>query len=265
MYELKRMLIVVAAGLLGLTCTTPARAEPQPAATQPTATQPASDPAQAMPGITVNREAGYIDLDANVAQQTADWLELLACSPDTREYESVFTVPAKPQHIHLALLMLNLEPGSPLRWEAPNKTPGQAPRPQDLVALPPLGPKIAIDIIYEDQGQRRQIPASAWIRNQQTGKPMTDHHWLFAGSVFKQFNGQRAYMADLNGNVISLVNFGDDLLAKPTSLTNQNDDQMWTTMPEVIPPVGTKVTLRLTPIKADQDESAPQTQPQPQQ
>ena len=45
------------------------------------------------------------------------------------------------------------------------------------------------------------------------------------------------YLADLNGSVISLVNFGDDLLTRHTKLTNQTDDGQWTANKAQIPRV----------------------------
>ena len=51
----------------------------------------------------------------------------------------------------------------------------------------------------------------------------------------------------VGGLVLSLVNCGDELLAPPTTLTRLNDEQAWVTVADKVPPVGTKVTLRLTP------------------
>jgi hypothetical protein len=79
--------------------------------------------------------------------------------------------------------------------------------------------------------------------------------WIFAGSTMGENEGERIYYADLNGTVISLVNFGDDLLSRDTTMTNNDDDATWGPRTRMIPPVGTKVILRLRPV----DE--PQTRP----
>ena len=63
---------------------------------------------------------------------------------------------------------------------------------------------------------------------------------------------QTIYMADLNGTVVSLVNFGDDVLARATDVTHNNDDGMWSAVTDRIPPVGTKVTIRLIPVRQEQ-------------
>lgn len=214
----------------------------------------------ALPAIEIDREAGHVELEAEVVSEEADWLELLVCSPNTREYESVLSSPARPSHIHLALLLLDLEPGRPLSWqrvegEASDEA-GDGVAGVEFVVEPPHGPQVAIECIWEDEaGQRHTVPANEWVVHQETGEPLAENVWLFTGSVFRRFEGRpgengeprQVYMADLNGTIVSLVNFGDDLLARQTTTTNRNDEQAWSTRSERIPPEGTAVTLRLTP------------------
>ena len=80
------------------------------------ATAPATQPSAAagLPGITVDRAARCIDIEAVIVQRDAPWLELLACTKGSREHEAILSVTAKPSHIHLALIMLGLEPGAPM-------------------------------------------------------------------------------------------------------------------------------------------------------
>jgi hypothetical protein len=221
-----------------------AASEAEPAATSqlPAATQPAA----ALPHITINREQRYVDLEAVVVMREGQWLELLACSPRSREHESVLTVPARPSHVHLALLMLGLEPGQPMSW----RYPGEG---QDPVVQLPAGPQISIDILYRDkEGKRHELPANQWIIHQKKQTVLDGNVWLFTGSQFIEHEGQRLYRADLGGTVISLVNFGDDLLSRPTAVTNMDDDGMWGCNTELIPDVGTAVTLRLRPKSAEE-------------
>ncbi len=213
-------------------------AAPPPSATSP-ATTPATLPAQGLPHISIDRQHRTIDLEATVVLREAKWLELLACSPKSREHESILTVPARPSHIHVALLMLGLEAGSPMRsWLEGDEAKWS----------PPHGPKVRITILYEESGKRVEVPANEWIINQNTHEPMKGNIWLFAGSAIGEVEGEKVYYADLNGTVVSLVNFGDDLLSRDTTMTNDDDNSTWGTRTEKIPPVGTKVTLRLTPV-----------------
>lgn len=229
--------------------------------------------APALPAITLDRDAGHVEIEAEVVNRDAEWLELLVCSPNTREYESILASPARPSHIHLALLLLEIEPGAPLSWrqaedaeDADDAAEGAGAR---FVVQPPTGPEISIYCIWQDEeGQRHEVPANDWVRNQLTDEPLERNQWVFAGSVFHRLDEampaaigeraeeddpgdgdapQRVYMADLNGTVISLVNFGDDLLTRPTTTTNRNDEQAWAAQPDRIPAEGTAVTVRLVP------------------
>lgn len=208
-------------------------------------TQPAAG--EPIPGLTVHREAGYIDLDATVVGRGTEWLELIACSPKSREHESIVTVTAKPSHIHLALLTLGLEPGAPLSWEGKG---------EDVVVHPPHGPVVEVFFVVpgEAEGPAVEVPANRWVLNRETGEPLGANRWLFAGSVFRSYEGRQIYMADLNGTVVSLVSFGDDLLVRPTTMTNQTDQQVWQANAELIPPEGTRLTLRLRPVVEEEAE-----------
>lgn len=268
--------------------------------TQPAASGTPGAPAAplVLPNLRIDREARTIDILATVVTREADWLELLACTDGTREYEALLTVKARPSHIHLALLMIGLEPGHPIdfEWEG-----------QQVRAIPPTGARVAVSILspreikptptekdtapseavageakperqatddapaapaLADSSARPTAEAEAdwpamdqlqpmspgrWIRNQNTGEPLPDAIWLFTGSRMRDIpaegerEARRLYEADLSGSVISLVNFGDDLLTRSTLTTNKTDDAAWQAVTENIPPAGTTVIIRLSP------------------
>ena len=73
-----------------------------------------ADKAKAAPAgnLVVNREQRYVEFDAKIVFQEGEWVELIACSPNTLEYESLTVTEARPSQIHLGLIMVGLEPGS---------------------------------------------------------------------------------------------------------------------------------------------------------
>lgn len=196
-------------------------------------------PGGALPHIRVDREKKQVSFDAKVLRREADWLELLVCIPGLRDHETLLTTPAKPSHIHLALLMLGLQPGAPLRGQM---VEGQ------LHVDPPHGPALRVRVSYQRDGQTIVEPAGKWVRNQLSNTTLENATWLFAGSGFAPLKDQQVYKADLNGSIITLVSFGDDLLAQPGTLTNQNDESRWQAVTDAIPPVDTPVTVILEPI-----------------
>ena len=197
---------------------------------------------EALPHIRIDREKNYLDLEATVIplDRLETWLELLACTKAGRDHESVLIIKARPSHVHLALLMMGLEPGSPMSWKVED----------DRVRIEklPSGPPIAVTAIYLQRDQVVEIPVNEWVVNQRTGEVLKDNVWVFAGSKFLEIEGRKVFLADLNGSVLTLVNFGDELLARPTAMTELNDEQSWVAVREKIPPADTAVTLRLRPL-----------------
>jgi len=193
-----------------------------------------------LPGMRADLQKRYIDLEATVILREGDWLELLACSPGTREHESILTVAARPSHIHLALITLGLEPGAPFRNELVDGR---------FVPVQPHGPKVAVSIVQHQDGQEREVPANEWIYDRATQQPLKGRYWMFTGSELFEHEGRTIFMADANGTVLSLVHFGDDLLARDTELTSDTDGQILTARTEAIPEVGTQVRIRLRPVE----------------
>ena len=211
--------------------------------------QPADEGAvNTFPHVRANRRLGYVDIDATVVNRDAGWLELLACLPGTRTHESILAVEAMPSHIHLALVMVGLEPGAPMTWDLQG---------QKLVAKPARGPQVAVSIVTTVDGKAVETPANQWVIDRGTGSPMVGDWWIFTGSVIGEAGidpdqqGDTGYHADSSGTVISIVHFGDDVLARDTQATQHSDAQGWGPNTQLIPPVDTEVVIRLRPVKAD--------------
>ncbi|MFI4859143.1 MAG: YdjY domain-containing protein [Phycisphaerales bacterium JB063] len=218
---------------------------PAPPPTQPA---PAEDPLTQVieafnaddNAITIDREARTVDIEAKVCLREGEFLEQLACSPNTREHESILVLQAKPSMIHTALLLLGIEPGSPLQWIEEEDS---------VRTIAPTGPAIGVFIVTtDDEGNEVVTPANQWVKDQKSDEIMQGNTWLFAGSKFVEVNGQELYVADAYGTAISLVNFGDDLLARATEMTDNNEShgRVWGANTEVIPEVGTEVHIRLS-------------------
>lgn len=207
-------------------------------------------------GLTINSEAKHLDIQATVCLRRGEFLEMFACTKDTREHESILVIDAVPSAIHLGLLLLGQEPGKPLSYDMKFDPPK---------LVPAKGPKVEVFVVLKIDDVEREVPANRWVQDNQTEEMMKSNIWLFAGSQFAEVQGKEVYHADLNGSAISLVNFGDDLLTLPNKLTDANEShsKVWQPRTKVIPKVGTKVLIRLRP-KADEqakDGEKPQAPP----
>jgi len=121
----------------------------------------------------------------------------------------------------------------------------------------PHGPKVAVTVRYEKDGKTVEVGAHEWILDQKTKKPLADNIWLFTGSrEHKLADGASVYVADIEGNILSLVNFGDEVLSRVTDKRGGQEggggNDAWGANSKVIPATGTKIVLRLTAVKEEE-------------
>ena len=198
-----------------------------------------------LPSIELDRERGFVDVEGAVSLREG-LLELVATVRGGKGHESLFALDARPRHIHLALLLLGLEPGKPGRWIYTE---------DEVIAVDPTGDRVRATVIYEKDGERVERPVNEFVRDRVSGEQMDSNVFVFAGSrMGKNAEGEPYYVADASGDVISLVSFGDELLATPEAASDSNEELIWEANTEQMPPVGTEVVLRLRPIQKPEDE-----------
>ena len=172
-------------------------------------------------------------------------LEFFATLRD-RGYESVTVIDAQPSKIHAVLLLLGATPG----WPS-----GYADGKLTLAS----GTELAIELRWKDkQGKVQSAPAQHWIRNRQTKKEL-DSNWVFAGSRFwKDEQGKDRYAAD-SGDFICVLNNPSAMIDLPVRSSSAIEDRLFETFTEHIPPVGTAVTILITPKLSDVKQPAAPT------
>lgn len=172
-------------------------------------------------------------------------LELFACPRGTKEHESVVSVNAKAQTIHVGLLAIGAMQGSPVRFAPKYKSA--------------TGTEVDIWILWKDKdGVNQKLPAQQWIRNVKTGKAMTER-WVFAGSGFyvDEMTGKKYYQADGSGDFICVSNFSTATLDLPVQSSAEAADLLYESFTERIPARDTQIRLVLIPrIKAPKDDGS---------
>ncbi len=183
-------------------------------------------------------EEREVRIDA-VACLDEGWLEQVACSPGTREHESLVVVRAKPSDVHAALLLAGFKPGAPGRWTQDGA---------DLVLQPPTGDRLAVFVSYEKEGASVEEPIGAWITDDE-GSRFPDEPWIFGGSVMAPnpdwMGPGEHYVADQTGSIIGLVTFGDEVIGFSTVMSDQEAVQPLEWKVGNVPPVGTPVVVIL--------------------
>src|SRR5688572_26975152 len=170
---------------------------------------PATRPAeQRLPHLEVNVTKKQVRVECE-AVGADEKLEFLVCATGTKEYEAVLRSRARPSHLHLALLMLGLEAGQPVKFvEAENRW------------IPPRGPELKLTCEFERDGKTTAIAANRLMRSVKDKKVMPEVNWVFVGSPTGQ-DGQ--YAADVTGFLITVVNFEHTVIDIPQLRSNKNE------------------------------------------
>jgi hypothetical protein len=177
-------------------------------------------------------------------------LEFFCVLVNTSEHESVLRTPAKPSHIHTALLAVGLRPGRPVEYSESLKK-----------WLPPQGPPLHVTLEWQKDGRTVSAPAHRCMRDLNTKKEIKPVNWVFCGSRVME-NGD--YAADTTGYVVSVVNFDLTLIDIGRIASSSNDALELQRNPDVAPPGGTRVTMVIEPAGSaaggDADKPAPKAE-----
>ena len=205
-----------------------------------------------LPGVDINLKERCVDV-ASVVCLAEGALELIACTKDTKEHEAIIMIEAVPKHVHTALLLIGAKPGSPAMRKAVDKEQTR------WIDIPPSGGAVDVSLVITDkEGKTVERPISDFIvANDDESNTAVEgakqerfptNTFVFAGSILHgEGDGPRQYIADSSGNVISITTFGDELLCLSDFHDNANGALMWQIDSKHLPPVGTKVKLRLRP------------------
>lgn len=210
----------------------------------------------AFPGVIVDYDArsielaGFVPIDAHSEETPDVGVELVAEAGGVRDHEALVRIDAEARHVHAALLMLGLEPGS------------AGAILHDGSRLDPTGPELAVTVRYEREAERIEESPVEWVHDPETGRRLIDlkPRFYFGGSDEREFNGSVYYMAAAEGAVVGLSTFGsgdaEDVVGVETigmvpvfNPDTASGDPIWLADAERIPTFGTRVTLVLTPIE----------------
>jgi hypothetical protein len=244
----------------------PADAPPGPTAGQASSNLPQADVAKEfkLPGLFVNQKERCVDLDATVCLKQGA-LELIACTKDTKEHESIFAVEAKPIHIHTALLLLGVQAGNPAMRKPLDENGTR------WIDVAPRGGAVDVFLVFKDKdGKTVERPISDFIKRSDHGgqgmpadnrgdkdaERFPTHTFLFAGSILHgDGEGPSRYLCDTSGHVISIATFGDEVLCLPDVHSSDNGALMWSIDSTHLPALGSKIILRLRPQAKPADKT----------
>jgi hypothetical protein len=197
--------------------------------------------------VWVDKQNKRVVMVGQICQRQA-LLELFACLRNTKEHEAVVSVDVEARTVHTGLLAVGAKPGHPAKW--------------DPEYVPAAGTEIEVTVVWKDEkGKQKTARAQDWILDTQTKKAM-EHPWVFAGSMFwkDEETGKEYYQAE-GGDFICVANFPSAMLDLPIESSQANEALMFQAFTERIPPLGTPVTLLLTP-KLEEKQGPHEKDPQ---
>jgi hypothetical protein len=206
--------------------------------------------------VVVDAKTRTIRCKGHVAMSEGGPLDLLACLPTGKSYESIFTLDMRPMDLQVALLLLGLTPGRNPAYKYQPDESGADRKPGDEVLLyvewtptPKAGetPKAAERAKDAAPAPAAALPAKKRVRaeeflfSREKKQSLKDVRWVFLGSTMT--NGR--FGADLEGSLIAT--YHDPLsileLDHPMIGEDQYQDMDYSINSVLCPPVGTPIDL----------------------
>jgi hypothetical protein len=158
-------------------------------------------------------------------------LEGLLTRNDIKDHEYILSAEVDARHIHAALLLAKAKAGSPVQF---------APK-----YVPASGSTIKVSLRYDKDGKSVTVPASEWIRDTKTRKPL-DQNWVFGGSKLapnpEGDNLPPVYVANY-GDLICVCNMDSAMLDLPVKSPKKFDARMYEVHTEKVPARDTNVDV----------------------
>jgi hypothetical protein len=185
-------------------------------------------------------QAGLVRLDKN--SRTVTFPVMLNLRDETVEYavvhktgkthESIFSTEARPQDIHVAMLLLGVKAVMTNAFGADGK------------ALP-AGEKVFVEVSWTNGGTRVTCALEDLVLNRETKKSLGRGEWIYNGSNFSE----GAFTAERDGSIISIHIDPNALINNPRA-GRENDDLH---IPNAgrLPPLSSRVevSIRLSAAK----------------
>ena len=212
------------------------------------------------PHLRIHADEKWLELDGFVPVTVDDpdaplvYLEQVVCGRESaeiaagKEHESLVATNANGSHIHAGLLLLGLEPGSPVRWSTEENG--------SITSHPATGPAVRVELLWtDDSGEHHRHTPQDWIRHAENGERFPDGNWLFSGSLFVTYAGNEVYDADRSGTLIGLTAFGTEVLSWNAPIHHEAGiaAPVWSANNDTVPPFKTPVRVRLTVVESERE------------
>ncbi|MBL4845222.1 MAG: hypothetical protein JKY65_06840 [Planctomycetes bacterium] len=209
------------------------------------------------PGLRIFPQEGRIEVDGFVNLNRCPTLEFMACTRRGKTHETLLRFECDPEHLHLALLMLGLEPKAQVNeegerialeegervvidaaWWARHTPPKDATAPK---AVNGVVRRRVEDLIF-DQRKQRSMPRVGWVF---TGSQMVKVPVAPDWEKLKE-----VYAASYEGNIVATYHHPFVILDTP--LIEGGDDTVYVPFSSRVPKKGTPVTVHIRIVEEEE-------------
>ena len=159
----------------------------------------------------------------NLREET---VEYVVVHKTGKTHESIFRTEARPQDIHLAMLLLDARAVLTNRFGAEGR------------ALPE-GSEIEIEVAWRDLFSEHRARAEDLVLNKETGESLARSVWIYNGSNFSE----GVFTAQRDGSIVS-IHIDPDALSNNPRPGRENDD-LYRPHAERLPPMGARVEITI--------------------
>ncbi len=153
-------------------------------------------------------------------------VEVMACGPKGKVHESIFVLSLNPLDLQAALLLVNLQQGTPVPADG---------------ETPPNGDPIDVFVEWKVDGEMQRARAESFLWNRLENRAVPETHWVFNGSVME--HGE--FMALAEESLV--VTYWDPYAIVNIPLPCGANDELLVVNTNTVPPYETPVTFIFAP------------------
>lgn len=191
--------------------------------------------------VTLDKGTRHIWFPAEVNMDEG-LLEYAIVHENGKIHESLLHTKTKPLHVNLALKLLRYKGSEELFQilDEDYKPTGKYPVvPEDVKTAS----RVEVLLSWKGAGGKpRKATLNELITNTATGAPVGATPWVYGGSYLHE----GAFAAETTGDIAAIYTSRASLFNYPGK--DREDDTVWVPTSKRTPPVGTKVTVTITPI-----------------
>ena len=181
--------------------------------------------------VTLDKTNRTVSFSASVNLRE-ETIEYVVVHKSGKTHESIFRTDARPQDLHVAMLLLDARPVMTNVFGT------------DGLALP-RGDAVNVEVSWTNKGARVNCPVEDLVLNKESKQPMSRGRWIYNGSNFSE----GMFTAERDGSIISTHIDPDALINNPWP--GRENDDLYKPNTDKLPPIGTPVEIifRLLPAK----------------